>query len=188
MTEPSTDLHDKKEHEAKHAPHPVHESLEHSQKELVKEAIRDETAREKIDAKKEAKEKEVENKAEAAKKIEAKPELKVEKTEKKAETSKEKVTAKKDDKVEKKVEYVLQRKVVIPLSDSYAKPAKKRAARAIKLIRAYAARHTKSLESSVKISEKVAGFVNARGSKYPPKKLKVSLLKDKQGNVTVVPA
>ena len=173
MTEPSTDLHDKKEHEAKHAPHPVHESLEHSQKELVKEAVRDETAKEKIEAKKEEREKEAE--------VEKAVEKKADKAEKPAGKKAEKKT-------EKKVEYVLQRKVVIPLSHSYAKPAKKRAGRAIKLVRAYAARHTKSTEAMVKIDEKVASFINARGSKHPPKKLKVSLVKDKEGNVKVLPA
>ncbi len=97
-----------------------------------------------------------------------------------------------DKKAEKskteKVEYVLQRKAIIPLVNAYAKPAKKRAGAAIKLIRKYAARHAKTTEDKVKIDEVLAAFVNSRGAKHPPKKLTVSLLKDKQGIVKVVPA
>lgn len=103
------------------------------------------------------------------------------------ENTKAKLEEKKEAKEEKK-EFTLKRSYVVPLASAYAKPAKKRAGRAIKLLRQFAARHSKSPEASVKISEKVASFVNSRGSKKPPKKLKVAILKDKQGNVFVNPA
>ncbi|MFH1247041.1 MAG: 50S ribosomal protein L31e [Candidatus Micrarchaeota archaeon] len=92
------------------------------------------------------------------------------------------------DEVKKKSEIVLKRNYTIPLAKAYAKPAKKRAAKAIKLVRAFAARHFKSPEEKVKIDERVANYINSRGSKKPPKSLKVTLLKDKEGTVKVVPA
>ncbi len=88
----------------------------------------------------------------------------------------------------KKVEYVLQRKAVVPLLKAYAKPAKKRARAAIILLRKFGARHGKTAIENVKIDEKLASFINSRGAKKPPKKLKVTLLKDKSGNVKLVPA
>ncbi len=111
-----------------------------------------------------------------------------------AHISKEKVEAKKEAKkaekeeTEKKVEIVLKRNYVIPLLKAYAKPAKKRAAKAVKMVRAFASRHFKTSEDNVKVSEKINEFINARGSKKPPKKLKVLLTKDKEGTVTVNPA
>mgnify|MGYP001614321584 CR=1 FL=1 len=107
------------------------------------------------------------------------------------ESAKAKVEEKKEGKAakdEKKVEIVLKRTVVVPLVKAYAKPAKKRAAKAIKMLREYGARHAKTTIDKVKISEVLARFINARGSKKPPKKLKVTLLKDKQGNVNIAPA
>lgn len=101
---------------------------------------------------------------------------------------KAKVDEKKDVKEEKKREIVLKRTVTVSLFDAYAKPAKKRAAKAVKMLRKYASRHAKATEANVKIDQKLAAFINARGSKKPPKKLKVLLAKDKQGLVTVSPA
>ncbi len=104
-------------------------------------------------------------------------------------TAKEKISAKKDEKKgDGKEEVVFKRTAVVPLVKAYAKPAKKRAGRAIKILREYASRHGKTTIDKVKISPKLASFINARGSKHPPKKLKVSLSKDKQGNVKVTPA
>lgn len=108
-----------------------------------------------------------------------------------APVSKEKVEAKKEAKKaekgekEKKPEIVFKRNYVIPLLKAYAKPAKKRAAKAVKMVRAFASRHFKTSEDKVKVSEKINQFINARGSKKPPKKLKVVLTKDKEGTVTV---
>ncbi len=114
-----------------------------------------------------------EKKVEAKKQEEKKPEAK-KPEEKKADS--------------KKVEYVLQRKAVVPLLKAYAKPAKKRARAAIMLLRKFGARHGKTAIENVKIDEKLASFINSRGAKKPPKKLKVTLLKDKSGNVKLVPA
>ncbi|MDP3742623.1 MAG: 50S ribosomal protein L31e [Candidatus Micrarchaeota archaeon] len=105
----------------------------------------------------------------------------------KIEAKKEAKKAEKEDGVKKSV-IVLKRNYVIPLVKAYAKPAKKRAAKAIKMVRAFAARHFKTSEANVKIDEKIAHFINVRGSKKPPKKLSVSLTKDKEGIVRVSPA
>ncbi len=102
--------------------------------------------------------------------------------------AKEKIEEKREAKKEKKEEIVLQRKFTIPLVKAYAKPAKKRASRAVKLVRKFAARHAKTTLDKVKIDTKISEFINARGAKRPPKKLKISLVKDKQGIVKVLPA
>ncbi len=136
-----------------------------------------------VQEKKTEEKKEEKPKVAPAKKVETKTENKAEvlastpeNLEKVAKSVKDKLAAKKQDAAtastkepaKEKVEYVLQRKAVIPLSTAYAKPAKKRARKAILLIRAYAARHTKTTEDKVKIDEKLASFVNARGAKHPP--------------------
>ncbi len=122
-------------------------------------------------------------KAEAKKPEEKKVEVK------KQEEKKPEARKSEEKKVDsKKVEYVLQRKAVVPLLKAYAKPAKKRARAAIMLLRKFGARHGKTAIENVKIDEKLASFINSRGAKKPPKKLKVTLLKDKSGNVKLVPA
>ncbi|MFH0713350.1 MAG: 50S ribosomal protein L31e [Candidatus Micrarchaeota archaeon] len=153
-------------------PHDVEPDHAHSRH--IHEGVKETNYEAKHEGKKDATETKTEAKSEA-KPVAAKEPV----------AAKAKLEAKKED---KKAELVLKRIVIIPLADAYAKPAKKRAAKAIKMMREYGARHSKSPIASVKIDSKLASFVNARGSKKPPKKLKVLLTKDKQGNVKLAPA
>jgi len=92
--------------------------------------------------------------------------------------------AKKEEKEEKpaeKREIVLERVYTIPLEDAYAKPAKKRAARAVKILRQFLSRHMKS--QNVKISPEVNEFIEERGATSPAKKVRVNASKDKAGMV-----
>ena len=88
---------------------------------------------------------------------------------------------KEEEKPVEKREIVLERVYTIPLEDAYAKPAKKRAARAVKLLRQFLSRHMKS--QNVKISPEVNEFIEERGATSPMKKVRVNASKDKAGMV-----
>lgn len=95
-----------------------------------------------------------------------------------------KAPAKKEAKEEAKPakrEIVLDRTYTVSLLKAYRKPAPKRANTAIKLLRAYVARHGKAKLDYVKISPKVQAFIHARGHTKPAKSIKVKVTVDKQG-------
>lgn len=96
----------------------------------------------------------------------------------------------------KEDEIVEERFYTIPLSRALVRPPKKRSPRAIQLIREFINRHMKvaikaseeeeeeelpKLVISNDVNEKVWG----RGIEKPPRKIKVRVTKDKDGNVTV---
>ncbi len=118
-----------------------------------------------------------------------------EKNEGKKGDKKEEKGGKKEDKKDKnakdekpKVEIVLERKYTVPFYEAYAKPAKKRGPKAMKMLRQFVARHMKVPLENVRIDNRLSVFMNARGIKHPPKKLNVKLQKDKEGRVTALPA
>ena len=97
---------------------------------------------------------------------------------------------KKDDQI------VEERFYTIPLSRALVRPPKKRAPRAIQLIKEFVNRHMKiamkvteeeeeeelpQLIISKEVNEKIWG----RGIEKPPRKIKTRITKDKDGNVTV---
>ena len=96
----------------------------------------------------------------------------------------------------KEEEIVEERTYVIPLGKASIRPPKKRAPRAIQLIRAFITKHMK-LEMRVEeeeaeaelpkltISQDVNEKIWGRGIEKPPKKIRVRAAKDKDGNVTV---
>ena len=96
----------------------------------------------------------------------------------------------------KEEEIVEERIYVIPLGKASVRPPKKRAPRAIQLIRAFITKHMK-LEMRVEeeeeeaelpkltISQDVNEKIWGRGIEKPPKKIRVRAAKDKDGNVTV---
>lgn len=120
------------------------------------------------------------------------------------ETSKEKTSAEEQPaekaKTKKKKkgeeEIVEERFYTIPLQRALVRPPKKRAPRAIQLIKAFITKHMKL---AVKVSEDeeeeelpqliVSTEVNEkvwdRGIEKPPRKIRVRAAKDKDGNVTV---
>ncbi len=96
----------------------------------------------------------------------------------------------------KEEEIVEERIYTIPLGKASVRPPKKRAPRAIQMIRAFITRHMK-LEMKVEdeeekeelpkllISQEVNEKIWGRGIEKPPKKIRVRAAKDKDGNVTV---
>jgi large subunit ribosomal protein L31e len=93
-------------------------------------------------------------------------------------------------------EIVEERTYTIPLSRALVRPPKRRAPRAIQLIRAFITKHMK-LEVKVSeeeeeeelpqlvISQEVNQKIWERGIEKPPRKIRVRAAKDKDGNVTV---
>ena len=102
----------------------------------------------------------------------------------------------KPKKKEEEEEVVEERFYTIPLSRALVRPPKKRAPRAMQLIKAFITKHMK-LEMKVAEEEEeeelprliINGDVNekvwGRGIEKPPRKIKVRATKDKDGNVTV---
>jgi len=101
--------------------------------------------------------------------------------EKKVEKKEEKKAEEK--KPEEKREIVLQRVFTVPLADAYSKPAKKRAGRAVKLLREFLSKHMKAEMQSVKIDPPVNEFIESRGATSPAKAVRVDASKDKKGIV-----
>jgi large subunit ribosomal protein L31e len=124
-------------------------------------------------------------------------------TEETAEAEKEAAPAEEEEakpskrkKKEEEEEFVEERVYTIPLGKAWVRPPKKRAPRAIQMIRAFVTKHMKlamhveeeeekeelpKLIMSNDVNEKVWG----RGIEKPPRKIRVRAAKDKDGNVTV---
>jgi len=97
---------------------------------------------------------------------------------------------------EEEEEIVEERIYTIPLARALVRPPKKRAPRAMQLIRAFVTKHMK-LEMRVEeeeekeelpklvISNDVNEKVWGKGIEKPPRKIRVRAAKDKDGNVTV---
>jgi len=115
--------------------------------------------------------------------------------EEEAEEKEEEKPAKKKKKG-KEEEIVEERVYTIPLGKASVRPPKKRAPRAIQLIRAFITKHMKleirleeeeeegelpKLTISKELNEKIWG----RGIEKPPRKIRVRAAKDSDGNVTV---
>lgn len=116
--------------------------------------------------------------------------------EKPAEAEEEEAKPLSKKKKEEKEEIVEERTYTIPLGKALIKPPKKRAPRAMRMIRAFITQHMKltavaeegeeekelpNLVISKEVNEKVWG----RGIEKPPRKIRVRAAKDKDGNVTV---
>jgi len=110
-------------------------------------------------------------------------------------TEEEEAEKPKKKKKEKEEEIVEERVYTIPLAKAWIRPPKKRAPRAMHMIREFITKHMK-LEVRVEEEEKgemptliVSKEVNERvwrkGIEKPPRKIRVRTAKDKDGNVTV---
>lgn len=86
---------------------------------------------------------------------------------------------------EEEVEVAEERVYVINLRKVLITPRKKRAPRAVRLLKQFIKRHMKAEE--VSISNEVNEEIWARGIEKPPRKLKVRAVKDKDGKVTLFP-
>ena len=105
--------------------------------------------------------------------------------------------AKPPEKKEKAEEEIVEERIyTIPLAKAWVRPPKKRAPRAMHMIRAFITKHMKLTmrveEEEEKeelpklvISKEVNEKVWDRGIQKPPRKIRVRAAKDKDGNVTV---
>jgi len=113
-------------------------------------------------------------------------------------TEEEKVEAKPKKKKgkEEEEEIVEERTYTIPLGKALVRPPKKRAPRAMQMVKAFVTKHMK-LEMRVEeeeekgelpsliISKEINEKIWERGIEKPPRKIRVRAAKDKDGNVTV---
>lgn len=77
----------------------------------------------------------------------------------------------------------VERIYTINLGKVLLSPNNRRAKRAINMIRAFATKHMKS--ENVKIEEEISHLVWERGIRHPPRKIRVKLSKDDDGNIIV---
>jgi large subunit ribosomal protein L31e len=80
-------------------------------------------------------------------------------------------------------EELTERIYTIPLRKAWVAPRKKRTPRAIRLIREFVKRHMKS--DQIIITNEVNEKVWERGIEKPPRRIRVKVVKDKEGIVTV---
>ena len=112
------------------------------------------------------------------------------------EAAPEEAKPRKRKKKEEEEEFVEERIYTIPLGKAWVRPPKKRAPRAMQMVKAFLTKHMKlavrveeeeekeelpKLIVSNDVNEKVWG----RGIEKPPRKIRVRAAKDKDGNVTV---
>ncbi|HKC78645.1 MAG TPA: 50S ribosomal protein L31e [Nitrosopumilaceae archaeon] len=77
----------------------------------------------------------------------------------------------------------LERVYTINLGKVWLSPNNQRTKRAINMIKEFATHHMKS--ENVKIEEDVSHLVWARGIRHPPRKIRVKLTKDDDGNILI---
>ena len=120
---------------------------------------------------------------------------KIEEEVEEAKEAEEKEKIEKPEKKEIEEEIVEERIYTIPLSRAWISPRRKRAPRAMRLVKSFVERHMKMrgggseeegeevgrLVISNEVNEKVWG----RGIEKPPRKIRVRVAKDKEGTVTV---
>jgi large subunit ribosomal protein L31e len=116
--------------------------------------------------------------------------------EEEAAPAEEEEEAKPRKKKEEEEEIVEERIYTIPLARALVRPPKKRAPRAMQIIRAFITKHMK-LEMRVEAEEEkgelpklvISNDVNekvwGKGIEKPPRKIRVRAAKDKEGNVTL---
>lgn len=96
------------------------------------------------------------------------------------EEEKEAEKAKKEEEVEEIVE---ERIYTIPLGRAWISPRKKRAPRAVSLVKSFILRHMKP--EALVVSNEVNEKIWVRGIEKPPRKIRVRAVKDKEGTVTL---
>ena len=121
---------------------------------------------------------------------------KVEAEEETAPAEEEEVKPRRRKKKEEEEEFVEERIYTIPLGKAWLRPRKKRAPRAMRMIRAFITKHMKlEMRAEEKeergalprliISNDVNEKVWSRSIEKPPRKIRVRAAKDNEGNVTV---
>jgi large subunit ribosomal protein L31e len=88
---------------------------------------------------------------------------------------------------EEEIEVVEEKIYTIPLHHVWVvTPRGKRAPRAARDVKAFVARHMKA--EDVALSNEINSAIWARGINYPPRKISVRAVKDKEGKVVVYPS
>lgn len=81
-------------------------------------------------------------------------------------------------------EIILERIYTVPLRDAYEASRRRRAKRAINILKEFAQRHMKA--EDIRISEGVNQLIWSRSAERPPRRIKVVMRKDKDGIVRVM--
>jgi large subunit ribosomal protein L31e len=111
-----------------------------------------------------------------------------------ATAEKAEVAAKPSKKKAAEDDIVEEKTYTIPLGKALIMPPRKRAPRAMRMIRAYIVKHMKipsraeeedEEAPSVRITNEINECVWGRGIEKPPRKIRVRATKDREGNVTV---
>jgi large subunit ribosomal protein L31e len=164
----------------------IPEEVEEAEEGAEEQPVEEEGAGEETELEAEAAPKE-ETAAEAEKEEEAEPEEAAEAEEEKAEE--------KEKRKEKEEEEIVEERIyTIPLRRAWIAPRKKRAPRAVRIVKSFVQRHMK-VEPEVKGEEEeegrlvVSNEVNerlwSRGIEKPPRNIRVRAVKDKEGVVTL---
>jgi len=80
-------------------------------------------------------------------------------------------------------EIVEERIYTIPLGRAWVSPRKKRAPRAMRLVKSFVQRHMKP--ETLVVSNKVNEIIWSRGIEKPPRRIRVRAVKDREGTVTL---
>ena len=164
------------------------------EKETVEELTNEEKAKEAPieEAETEEELEEPEEKAEELEEEEAEEET-VEEV-KEAEEEIEEEEAKKEKKEEAEEEIVEERIYTIPLSRAWISPPKRRAPRAVRIVKSFVQKHMKIKTEAEEegeepeklvLSNEVNQKIWSRGIKEPPRNIRVRAVKDKEGVITV---
>lgn len=87
-------------------------------------------------------------------------------------------------------EIVLEREYIVPLKEAYRAPRYRRGKRAVHILRNFALRHMKTEEiraERVIISPEINELIWRRGARKPPRKIKVKILLNREGEAKVLP-
>jgi len=105
--------------------------------------------------------------------------------EKEAVAKEEKPSLKAGEKPEEEIEVVEERLYTFNFRKAWITPRGKRTPRAVRMLREFVKRHMKT--EDVIISNEINERLWSRSLKKPPRRLRVRVVKDKEGNVIVFP-
>jgi len=97
----------------------------------------------------------------------------------------EKPSLKAGEKAEEEIEVVEEKLYTVNFRKAWITPRGKRTPRAVRMLRDFVKRHMKT--EDVIISNEINEKLWSRSIKKPPRKLRVRVVKDKEGNVIVFP-
>jgi len=105
--------------------------------------------------------------------------------EKEAVAKEEKPSLKAGEKAEEEIEVVEEKLYTVNFRKAWITPRGKRTPRAVRMLRDFVKRHMKT--EDVIISNEINERLWSRSIKKPPRRLRVRVVKDKEGNVIVFP-